>query len=175
MARSPSAVCPPPDSHATQYYELHPVPISYQYQSSQDIEPDDRKIAVTLQQGVQGDCVPLPEREVSSQNPLLFPGPPQAARERHLNSYLPLALTPTFASPNACANPEPSKKHPGCPAHPEMTSSLTVFHAVFDTLDPQRYPEDIRSLKFVSQSEWILVLDRQPRRIILMRSLSISG
>ena len=43
---------------------------------------------VTLQQGVQGDAVPLPEREVPSQNPLLFQGPPQAARERYLNSYI---------------------------------------------------------------------------------------
>ena len=41
-----------------------------------------------MQQGVQGDAVPLPEREVSSQHPLLFQGPPQAARERYLNSYL---------------------------------------------------------------------------------------
>jgi len=37
--------------------------------------------------GGAGDAVPLPEREVSSHNPLLFPGPPQAARERDLNSY----------------------------------------------------------------------------------------
>ncbi len=36
---------------------------------------------------MQGDAVPLPEREVSSHHPLLFPGPPQAARERDLNSY----------------------------------------------------------------------------------------
>jgi hypothetical protein len=42
---------------------------------------------VAIEQGVQGDAVPLPEREVSSHNPLLFPGPPQAARERYLNSY----------------------------------------------------------------------------------------
>ncbi len=49
--------------------------------------------AVTLQQGVQGDAVPLPERKVSSHNPLLFPGPPQAARERYLNSYLQQPIT----------------------------------------------------------------------------------
>ena len=34
-----------------------------------------------MQQGVQVDAVPLPEREVSSHLPLLFPGPPQAARD----------------------------------------------------------------------------------------------
>ena len=44
-------------------------------------------LLVTLQQGVPGDAVPWPEREVSSQHPLLFPEPPQAARERYLNSY----------------------------------------------------------------------------------------
>jgi hypothetical protein len=49
--------------------------------------------AVTIQQGVQGDAVPLPEREVSSHNPLLFPGPPQAARERDLHSYLQQPIT----------------------------------------------------------------------------------
>jgi len=41
---------------------------------------------VTIQQGVPGDAVPWPGRGVSPQNPL-FPGPPQAARERYLNSY----------------------------------------------------------------------------------------
>jgi hypothetical protein len=56
--------------------------------------------AVTLQQGVQGDAVPLPEREAGSlgnflgaHHPLLFPGPPQAARERYLNSYLQQPIT----------------------------------------------------------------------------------
>src|SRR5258708_26616499 len=46
-----------------------------------------RRSQVTLQQGVQGDAVPLPEREVSSL-PSLFPHlPPQAAQERYLKSY----------------------------------------------------------------------------------------
>jgi len=43
---------------------------------------------VIIQQGVQGDCVPLPEREVSSL-PSLFPRlPPQAAQVKYLKSYL---------------------------------------------------------------------------------------
>ena len=42
---------------------------------------------VTLQQRVPGDAVPWPGCGVSPQNPFLFPGPPQAARERYLNSY----------------------------------------------------------------------------------------
>jgi len=37
---------------------------------------------------VQGDCVPLPEREVSSLPSLVPRLPPQAAQERYLNSYL---------------------------------------------------------------------------------------
>ena len=42
---------------------------------------------VTTQQGVPGDAVPWPEREVSSL-PSLFPRlPPQAAQERYLSSY----------------------------------------------------------------------------------------
>jgi len=42
---------------------------------------------VTIEQGVPGDAVPWPGRGVSPQHPLLFPGLPQAAQERYLNSY----------------------------------------------------------------------------------------
>ncbi len=56
---------------------------------------------VTIQQGVQGDAVPLPEREVSSQHPLLFPGPPQAVRERYLNSYIHGIIVRFTGSKNA--------------------------------------------------------------------------
>src|SRR6266516_2992738 len=42
---------------------------------------------VTIEQGVQGDCVPLPEREVSSLPSLVPPLPPQAVQERYLKSY----------------------------------------------------------------------------------------
>ncbi len=41
---------------------------------------------VTAQQGVPGDVVPWPEREVPRFLPL-FSLPPQAAQERHLRSY----------------------------------------------------------------------------------------
>ncbi len=44
------------------------------------------KNTVTPQQGVPGDAVPWPEREVSSL-PSLFPRTPQAAQERYLSSY----------------------------------------------------------------------------------------
>ena len=40
---------------------------------------------VTIQQGVQGDCVPLPEREVSSLHLLFSRALPQAARIGYLN------------------------------------------------------------------------------------------
>jgi hypothetical protein len=54
----------------------------------------DISFFVTIQ---QGNAVPLPEREVSSHHPLLFPGPSQAARERHLNSYVfSLLFAPSF-------------------------------------------------------------------------------
>ena len=45
------------------------------------------KLDVTLQQGVQGDAVLLPEREVSSLSSLFPRLPPQAAQERYLSSY----------------------------------------------------------------------------------------
>ncbi len=41
-----------------------------------------------MQQGVQGDCVPLPEREVSSLHLLFSRAPPQGARKGYLNSYI---------------------------------------------------------------------------------------
>jgi len=43
---------------------------------------------VTIQQGVQEDGVPLPEREVSSLPSLVPRLPPQAAQARDLNSYI---------------------------------------------------------------------------------------
>ena len=40
-----------------------------------------------MQQGVQGDCVPLPGRGVSPLPLSFIHLPPQAARGGHLNSY----------------------------------------------------------------------------------------
>src|SRR5260370_33899325 len=50
--------------------------------------PVPRLLVCNSSAGVQGDAVPLPEREVPSL-PSLFPRlPPQAAQARYLNSYL---------------------------------------------------------------------------------------
>ena len=46
------------------------------------------RLCLTPQQGVPGDAVPWPEREVSSLPSLFSHLPPQAAQERYLSSYL---------------------------------------------------------------------------------------
>ncbi|HYT44230.1 MAG TPA: hypothetical protein VEP90_18005, partial [Methylomirabilota bacterium] len=62
-------------------------------------------------------------------------------------------------APDACTDHTPSKKRPGHPAHHKMTSSLTPFPVLFDTLDSMPY-HDSENLAIPHTNGLPIVLNR---------------